>query len=91
MPLLILISLLIGTGHGDDYVLIFDKPTSQPREDEKIISKNFIRFLEEFVQSDNGSPTYDACVFPNNIGEEQLQLLLIKTNSCEILKLNTIE
>ncbi|EDW15985.1 uncharacterized protein Dmoj_GI22473 [Drosophila mojavensis] len=79
-----------GTGHGDDYALIFEKAITQPRADEKIISKNFIRLLEDFAQSDSGSLTYDNCVFPNNIEQEQLQFILIKSNSCEILKLDPI-
>ncbi|XP_064540172.1 esterase-5B-like [Drosophila montana] len=80
--------IYFGTGHGDDYVLIFDKPNTQLRADEKIISKNLISMLEDFVQRDNGSLNYDTCVFRDNVGQNMLQLLDIKSNSCVNMEVN---
>lgn len=89
LHLLLLTLLLTGTGHGDDYFLLFENQYRQPlRPDEEIISNSFIKMLEEFAESDNGSLAYDDCVFPNNIAQEQVQFVLIKRHSCEILKLD---
>nr|BAL14564.1 esterase [Drosophila virilis] len=76
-----------GSGHWDDFFLIFDNPVRHPlRSDEKIISKNLIRMIESFVQSENGTLTYDNCVLRDNVAQEQLKLLSIKRNSCEVLQ-----
>ncbi|KAH8419200.1 hypothetical protein KR222_010424, partial [Zaprionus bogoriensis] len=74
----------LGSVHGDDYFLIFENAIRVPvRPDEKIISKNFIKMLEAFAQG--GSLAYADCVFANNVGQRQLQLVSIKRDRCEEL------
>lgn len=73
--------------HGDDYLLIFDGAIRQPlRADELEISKNLISMLERFVET--GKLAYAKCELRNNVGEQQLQLLSIKRETCENLQLN---
>lgn len=79
--------LLPGTVHGDDYLLIFESALRQPlRADEVEISKNLIRMLETFAET--GKLAYDKCKLRNNVGEEKLQLLDIKRDSCENLQVD---
>ncbi|EDV91185.1 esterase-5B [Drosophila grimshawi] len=78
-----------GTGHGDDFYHIFENELTKPwRPDEMLISKNLIKMLEQFIQSDNGSLRYDNCEFPDNVGKEKIQLLSIKRSSCGIIELS---
>lgn len=78
--------LFPGTVHGDDYLLIFESAIRQPlRADEVEISKNLIRMLESFAET--GKLAYDKCELRNNVGEEKLQLLAIKRDTCENLQL----
>ncbi|KAH8250975.1 hypothetical protein KR026_001830 [Drosophila bipectinata] len=74
-----------GTVHGDDFFLIFDVGSLRGaiRPDEEIISRNFIRMLEDFSLSDNGSLTFGSCVFEDNVGREHLQHLRITRNGCK--------
>ncbi|XP_062123751.1 esterase-5B-like [Drosophila sulfurigaster albostrigata] len=73
--------IFLGSVHGDDYFLIFDSPIRQPiRPDEKLVSKHLIKMLEEFVQA--GTMTYDNCVFRDNVGQKEFQLVSIKRDKC---------
>ncbi|XP_016966768.1 esterase-5B [Drosophila biarmipes] len=74
-----------GTVHGDDYFLIFENVVRDPqlRPDEKIISRNFINMLADFALSDSGTLKYDECVFEDNVGSENFNLLFIHKNGCE--------
>ncbi|KAH8316736.1 hypothetical protein KR074_001571 [Drosophila pseudoananassae] len=74
-----------GTVHGDDFFLIFDVGSFRAaiRPDEEIISRNFIRMLEDFSLSDNGTLTFSSCVFEDNVGREHLQQLRITRNGCK--------
>ncbi|KAH8419199.1 hypothetical protein KR222_010425, partial [Zaprionus bogoriensis] len=76
--------IFFGSVHGDDYFLMFENAVRVPiRPDEKLISKNFIKMLEAFAQG--GTLAYDDCVFANNVGQQQLQLVSIKRDRCEEL------
>ncbi|XP_023178416.2 esterase S-like [Drosophila hydei] len=77
--------LFLGTGLGDDYYLMFSNPIRNPlRADEKIISQKLVKLVEEFAQA--GNLTYDNCVFPDNRGKRQFQLVAIKRTQCEVLE-----
>ncbi|KAH8270431.1 hypothetical protein KR018_009957, partial [Drosophila ironensis] len=74
-----------GSVHGDDFFLIFDVGAlrTAPRPDEEIISRNFIKMLEDFAVSDNGTLTFGSCVFQNNVQSQRLQQLRITRNGCQ--------
>ncbi|XP_022216766.2 esterase-5C [Drosophila obscura] len=80
-----------GTGHGDEYFLIFENLVRGPemRSDEEIISRNFLHMLNDFVISDNGTMTFGSCVFQDNVGSSKRQLLSITRNGCENLQLES--
>ncbi|XP_022216826.2 esterase-5B [Drosophila obscura] len=80
-----------GTVHGDDYFLMFENMAREPqlRSDEEIISRNFLQMLNDFVRSDNGTLAFGSCVFRNNVGSNQLQLLSITRNGCENLEVES--
>nr|CAA61458.1 carboxylesterase [Drosophila pseudoobscura] len=80
-----------GTVHGDDYFLIFENIVREPqlRSDEEIISRNFLKMLNDFVLSENGTLAFGACVFQDNVGSSKLQLLSITRNGCENLELES--
>ncbi|KAH8312755.1 hypothetical protein KR044_012671, partial [Drosophila immigrans] len=77
----------LGSVHGDDYFLIFDSTIRQPvRNDEKLVSKNLIKMLEDFVQS--GTMTYANCTFGDNVGRKKYNLVSIKRDRCEHLEVD---
>nr|CAA61466.1 carboxylesterase [Drosophila pseudoobscura] len=80
-----------GTVHGDDYFLMFENIVREPqlRSDEEIISRNFLKMLNDFVLSENGTLAFGACVFQDNVGSSKLQLLSITQNGCENLELES--
>nr|CAA61463.1 carboxylesterase [Drosophila pseudoobscura] len=80
-----------GTVHGDDYFLMFENIVREPqlRSDEEIISRNFLKMLNDFVLSENGTLAFGACVFQDNVGSSKLQLLSITRNGCENLELES--
>nr|AAA28515.1 esterase-5B [Drosophila pseudoobscura] len=80
-----------GTVHGDDYFLIFENIVREPqlRSDEEIISRNFLKMLNDFVLSENGTLAFGTCVFQDNVGSSKLQLLSITRNGCENLELES--
>ncbi|EDW40256.1 Est-5B [Drosophila persimilis] len=80
-----------GTVHGDDYFLIFENIVREPqlRSDEETISRNFLKMLNDFVLSENGTLAFGACVFQDNVGSSKLQLLSITRNGCENLELES--
>ncbi|XP_062123750.1 esterase-5B-like [Drosophila sulfurigaster albostrigata] len=76
----------LGTLHGDDYFLIFGNRIRQPRLDEDVISRNLIKMLENFAQT--GILIYDKCVFQDNVGQKQFQLMSIQRDKCMQLQLD---
>nr|O16170.1 RecName: Full=Esterase-5B; Short=Est-5B; AltName: Full=Carboxylic-ester hydrolase 5B; Short=Carboxylesterase-5B; Flags: Precursor [Drosophila miranda]AAB70221.1 carboxylesterase-5B [Drosophila miranda]AAX13095.1 esterase 5B [Drosophila miranda] len=80
-----------GTVHGDDYFLIFENIVREPqlRSDEEIISRNFLKMLNDFVLSENGTLAFGTCDFQDNVGSSKLQLLSITRNGCENLELES--
>ncbi|XP_017043488.1 esterase P-like [Drosophila ficusphila] len=76
--------LFFGAVHGDDFFLIFDIGALRPviRPDEEVISKTYIKMLEDFALGDNGSPTFGQCILQNNANSEQYQVLRITQNGC---------
>lgn len=79
--------IFLGAVHGDDYFLIFDSPIRQPiRRDEKVISKNLVKMLEDFVQT--GAVTYDNCEFRDNVDQKLFQLVSIKSDKCVHLQVD---
>ncbi|XP_037950553.1 esterase-5B-like [Teleopsis dalmanni] len=72
-----------GTVHGDDYFLIFHNPSrpKQLRSDEEINSRKFIKMLEDFAVKSN-QLSYGECAFVDNVDKSNLQLLLIKRETC---------
>lgn len=53
------------------------------RSDEKIISKNFLQMLIDFVESDKGLLTYDTCQFKDIAGQDKMELVYITREGCE--------
>lgn len=75
--------LFIGTGLGDDYYVLMNKPMRGAlRADEKLVSWKLVKMVEEFAQSKKLA--YDDCVFPDNRGQKQFQLVVIKRTHCEV-------
>ncbi|KAH8380143.1 hypothetical protein KR009_009183 [Drosophila setifemur] len=74
-----------GTVHGDDFFLIFNVGQLRGvlRQDEVIISRKFIKMLEDFALSDNGTLTFGECVFRDNVHSKKLQQLRITRNGCK--------
>ncbi|XP_064540165.1 esterase-5B-like [Drosophila montana] len=76
--------VFLGTVHCDDLFLIVNNsqhPTL--RADEKIISKNLLRMIVDFVESDQGTLTYDNCAFTDIAGQGKVELLSITREGCE--------
>uniref|UniRef100_A0A0A1XC63 Carboxylic ester hydrolase n=1 Tax=Zeugodacus cucurbitae TaxID=28588 RepID=A0A0A1XC63_ZEUCU len=72
----------MGTVHGDDFFLIFNRAgRTKIRADEQIISQNFIRMLENFVAKSD-ELTFGDCKFVNNVGKEEYQLMFITKDNC---------
>ncbi|KAH8312756.1 hypothetical protein KR044_012670 [Drosophila immigrans] len=79
--------ILLGTGHGDDYFLMMNNAIREPlRADEKVISWNFVKMLERFVET--GELIYDVCEFRNNVGEKQFQAVVIQRNGCHLIQVD---
>ncbi|KAH8359512.1 hypothetical protein KR093_007350 [Drosophila rubida] len=78
--------IFFGTVHGDDYFLMFGNRLRVPRSDETVISRQLIEMLVEFAQSE--TLKYDNCVFSDNVGQEQFQLVSIQRDKCEQLQVN---
>ncbi|ALC45773.1 maker173 [Drosophila busckii] len=79
-----------GAAHGDDMFMIFESPLRAPlRADEQQITKHFIKMIEDAAQTD-GIMAYSNCVFQNNAGQSQLQLMAIRSNGCENLQVDAL-
>ncbi|KAL7729708.1 hypothetical protein ACLKA6_014578 [Drosophila palustris] len=79
--------IFLGSVHGDDYFLMFDNLIRQPiRPDEMVTSKNLIKMLADFAQS--GTVSYGNCVFRDNVGQKELQLVSIRSHNCEHLQVD---
>ncbi|XP_017856618.1 PREDICTED: esterase S-like [Drosophila arizonae] len=75
--------IFMGTGLGDDYYILMYKPMRGAlRADEKLVSWKLVKMVEEFAQS--RKLAYDDCVFPDNRGQKQFQLVVIKRTHCEV-------
>ncbi|XP_033158613.1 esterase P isoform X2 [Drosophila mauritiana] len=74
-----------GTVHGDDFFLIFNTAAFRTgiRPDEEVISKKFIRMLEDFALNDKGTLTFGGCNFRNNVNSKEYQVLRISRNACK--------
>nr|AAU05616.1 yEst-6 [Drosophila simulans] len=74
-----------GTVHGDDFFLIFNTAAYRTgiRPDEEVISKKFIRMLEDFALNDKGTLTFGGCNFRNNVNSKEYQVLRISRNACK--------
>nr|AAU05624.1 yEst-6 [Drosophila erecta] len=74
-----------GTVHGDDFFLIFNPGLFQKykRPDEEVISKKFIKMLEDFARNDEGALTFGECIFRNNVNSEEYQVQRISRNACK--------
>uniref|UniRef100_A0A6P4F0J3 Carboxylic ester hydrolase n=1 Tax=Drosophila rhopaloa TaxID=1041015 RepID=A0A6P4F0J3_DRORH len=77
--------VFFGTVHGDDFFLIFDLGSLRPviRPDEEVISKKFLRMLEDFSLSEKGVLTFGECIFQNNVNSKEYQVLRITGNGCK--------
>lgn len=74
-----------GTGIADDYFLLFDHPIRKElRRDEKIISNKMVTMLEDFVQSENATLSYDSCEISNTPGKKGFQMLSISRHCCNV-------
>ncbi|XP_034487505.1 esterase-5B-like isoform X1 [Drosophila innubila] len=79
--------VFFGSVHGDDYFLIFENSVRQiNRPDEKVISKNLIKMLEDFAQGD--TVRYDNCVLRDNLDQKEFQLLSINIHGCVNMQVN---
>ncbi|XP_067643830.1 esterase-5B [Eurosta solidaginis] len=80
----------MGTVHGDDFFLIFNRSgRSNIRADEKVISRKFIKMLDDFaVKSD--SLAFGGCKFVDNFGKDEYQLMFITRNACENKQVATL-
>ncbi|XP_016997184.2 esterase P [Drosophila takahashii] len=74
-----------GTVHGDDFFLIFNVGTLRKdiRPDEEVISRNFIKMLEDFALDDRGTLKFGECDFQNNLDSKQYQVLRITQSGCK--------
>ncbi|EDX10201.1 esterase P [Drosophila simulans] len=74
-----------GTVHGDDFFLIFNTAAYRTgiRPDEEVISKKFIRMLEDFALNDKGTLTFGGCNLRNNVNSKEYQVLRISRNACK--------
>lgn len=80
-----------GTVHSDDTLLVYNNTfRGTLRPDEEIISKNMIQMIEGFAACDKGLMTYGDCQLVNNLGKEQMQVLLITRDGCENLQLDVL-
>lgn len=74
-----------GTAHGDDYFLMMNGAIREPlRPDEKIISWKFVKMVEGFFET--GQFVYDNCVFQDNVGKKQFELVVIQRTVCKNLQ-----
>ncbi|XP_054734133.1 esterase-5B-like [Anastrepha obliqua] len=80
----------MGTVHGDDFFLIFNNTVrSKIRPDEQIISHKFVRMLEKFA-SKSDELTFGDCLFVDNVGKNEYQLMFITKDSCQNKQVTTL-
>ncbi|XP_016966495.1 esterase P [Drosophila biarmipes] len=77
--------IYFGTVHGDDFFLIFDDLPLRAfvRPDEEIITRKFIKMLEDFALDERGALRFGECDFQNNLDSKQYQVLRITQNGCQ--------
>ncbi|XP_060648785.1 LOW QUALITY PROTEIN: esterase-5B-like [Drosophila nasuta] len=82
--------ITFGTGIADDYFLMFEHPLrSTLRKDEKRISQNLVKMVEDFVESENNTLVYDSCPFPSSMNKKRFQMMSIRRDCCNLEKVQS--